>query len=72
MTNSYVLHKLKAIWMPFTVKDWQPKFTYNDQGQQVMASPRDDDLALDLYIPLMSFVTFILLVGLAEGFLSDT
>jgi len=38
-------------------------------GQQTVdyKYPRDDINAPDLYIPIMSFITFILLMGLALG-----
>jgi protein transport protein YIF1 len=72
VTNTYVVMKLKTIYLPFLVKEWQPETTYNEHGQQVSATPRTDVQAPDLYIPLMSFVTFILLVGISEGLVSDT
>ena len=40
-------------------------------GELAFASPRDDVNAPDLYIPLMAFVTLVVLVGFSMGVLSD-
>ena len=68
------------IYLPFLLKDddWKPQtsdYTYaTDIGspQLEKPTPRSDAQAPDLYIPIMSFVTFIILVGVAQGTLSDT
>jgi len=81
VTNQYVLQKIKIIFLPFLVKkeDWQPQtadYSYaTDIGgspQLQKPTPRNDVQAPDLYIPIMSFVTFVILVGVAQGTLSDT
>lgn len=70
VTNSYVLHKLKIILFPFLLKedDWKKgqSQNYSISGAVVdenTFTPRNDLQAPDLYIPLMSFVTFILITG---------
>lgn len=81
VTNNYVLHKLRIILFPFTVKvsarlkltkfsqdedGWRPRQFDITAGQQETAEERDLQTP-DLYIPLMSFVTFILLIGVKTG-----
>ena len=67
VTNRYVLNKLRIIILPITITntdDWKRQgrnYDYNQEG--VPSTPRQDLQAPDLYIPLMSFVTFILLLG---------
>lgn len=40
----------------------------DDNGQAgAFAAPRSDLNAPDLYIPVMSFVTYIIIVGIASG-----
>lgn len=68
VSNSYVVNKLRVILFPFGHK-WrrsQAPMPGNPQ-QLVFMPPRDDINAPDLYIPLMSFITYILLTGLALG-----
>jgi len=78
VTNMYVIEKMKVIFLPFLVKEeeWKPKRAqpnyYGDETSLEKATPRTDTQAFDLYIPLMSFVTFILWAGLAEGVTKDT
>ena len=76
VTNSYVLHKLKIILFPFLLKedDWkrgqngeQGAFGTTDEAEEDRFTPRNDLQAPDLYIPLMSFVSFILLTGFHLG-----
>lgn len=70
VTNMYVINKMKVIFLPFLVKedDWNPQGAqpyYGGSDQPQKATPRVDTQAPDLYIPLMSFVTFILWAGFA-------
>ncbi|XP_052769242.1 protein YIF1B-A-like [Mya arenaria] len=60
--TSYVGKKLLTLIFPFTKKEWSIKY---DQDQPV--APRFDDNAPDLYIPVMAFVTYILVSGLVLG-----
>lgn len=76
VTNQYVLKKTLMILFPFTVKGedgWkrQSSFSYEFNGNEDIDSsntPRNDLQAPDLYIPLMSFVTFLILGGCVQGF----
>ena len=64
VTNTYVLRKLKLINLPFlsSAEEWsttsEPQYGENtSQG----FTPRTNVQAPDLYIPLMAFVTFIII-----------
>ena len=75
VTNQYVIQKLRIICLPFLLKedDWKPQQAeYSYQPEISKPTPRSDVQAPDLYIPMMSFVTFIILVGVAQGTLNDT
>ena len=75
VTNRYVLNKLRIILFPFTLKtdDWKRQgMTYEFSNEGTMVTPRGDLQAPDMYIPLMSFVTFILLVGCFKAYESHT
>jgi len=60
-----VLNKIRIILFPVTLKteDWKRKNAGYDFNNEEL-TPKGDLQAPDLYIPLMSFVTFILLTGL--------
>ncbi|XP_014247309.1 protein YIF1B-like [Cimex lectularius] len=60
--TSYVLNKLKLIIFPYSNKDWSRKYI-----DSVPAKPRYDVNCPDLYIPLMGYVTYLLVVGLVLG-----
>lgn len=60
--TSYVWRKLIILLFPFTHSDWSLK--YNAEGP---VAPRFEVNAPDLYIPVMAFVTYILMAGLALG-----
>ncbi|CAN3505294.1 protein transport protein Yif1p [Diutina catenulata] len=69
VSNGYVLKKLSFILMPFLNKDWN-RITMQEatgEGSTQLASPVYDPNAPDLYIPLMSFVTYILLWSVFQG-----
>lgn len=61
--HSYVLKKLGLILFPFRHSDWS-RIGSVDLGYK---TPKDDLNAPDLYIPVMSFVTFVLLSGISFG-----
>ncbi|CAG9316548.1 YIF1B [Blepharisma stoltei] len=64
VTNSYVLKKLKLILFPYLSNgDWTQEL--DDDG--LPATPRKNQHAPDLYIPLMAYITFILIVGVNSG-----
>lgn len=58
----YVAQKLKMILFPFSHNDWTRKFS-----AEGAVHPRDDVNSPDLYIPLMGYVTYLLVAGLALG-----
>jgi len=66
VSNSYVLNKLKLVLLPFRHKSWARRTQAKAEGQ-VYRPPRDDLNAPDLYLPLMAFVTYIILTALALG-----
>lgn len=72
----YVMKKLKLVLFPFIHKDWAVQYQL-DQSPSDPASaqpkpvqlvqPRFDVNAPDLYIPVMAYVTYVLLAGLVLG-----
>lgn len=66
VSNSYVLKKILLILFPFRHKDWT-RILAKDNGLGQYLPPAYDVNAPDLYIPLMSFVTYILLWAAFQG-----
>jgi protein transport protein YIF1 len=65
VSNSYVLKKLSLILAPFLSQgDWIQELG----SDGLPGSARFNKHAPDLYIPLMSLITFILLSGLKSGY----
>lgn len=60
--NAYVGKKLGLLCFPYVQSDWSVPY---DQAEPV--APRDAVNAPDLYIPLMGFITYILVAGLMFG-----
>jgi len=60
--TNYVAKKLSLILFPYLHKDWSVQY-----HQDEPVAPRDDVNARDLYIPVMSFVTYVLLCGVCLG-----
>ncbi|XP_058058417.1 protein YIF1B-A [Anopheles bellator] len=60
--NRYVINKLKIVFFPFLHNDWSMKYDHENPVQ-----PRCDINAPDLYIPAMSFITYVVLAGIALG-----
>nr|XP_056702305.1 protein YIF1B [Euleptes europaea] len=58
----YVGRKLGLLLFPFLHQDWQLRYQ-----QDTPVAPRFDINAPDLYIPVMAFITYILVAGLALG-----
>jgi len=58
----YVGKKLGLIVFPFAHKDWALRYSEDEP-----VAPRYDVNAPDLYIPVMAFVTYILLAGVSLG-----
>ncbi|CCH44106.1 putative membrane protein [Wickerhamomyces ciferrii] len=74
VSNSYVLSKLLLILYPFQNKSWLRSYRRSDDsnnqvdaGTELYAYPLEDKNAVDLYIPLMGTVTYILLLALLAG-----
>lgn len=60
--TTYVRRKLTLLLFPFANTDWSIKY-----NQDEPVAPRYELNAPDLYIPVMAFVTFILLAGITLG-----
>ncbi|KAI8592811.1 YIF1-domain-containing protein [Geranomyces variabilis] len=69
VSNSYVLNKIRLLLFPFRHQSWTRIVRRSEQSGQMEGykPPREDLNAPDLYIPVMSFVTYILLVGVRLG-----
>ncbi|VDO93252.1 unnamed protein product [Heligmosomoides polygyrus] len=61
--NSYVGKKLGILLFPFLHRDWSLKYAGTDEP----VPAKDDVNAPDLYIPLMAFITYILVSGFVLG-----
>ncbi|VBB32330.1 unnamed protein product [Acanthocheilonema viteae] len=61
--NTYVGKKLGLILFPFLHRDWTVKYDSSDSP----VLPRSDINAPDLYIPLMAYITYILISGFVLG-----
>jgi len=70
VTNSYVVNKLFLVLFPWRHKPWSRKQTAGGpSGQELWyLPPREDINSPDMYIPVMSLVTYILLSTLLAGF----
>ncbi|CCI45565.1 unnamed protein product [Albugo candida] len=65
--NNYVKNRLKILLFPFWHKNWRRIGDTTDPNQNKYAPPINDINAPDLYIPLMGFLTYILIVGYTKG-----
>lgn len=72
VNTNYVKNKLGIILFPFKKKTWNRKLDgeLTTPDREVYQPPRIDLNAPDLYIPIVSFVTYIILVGFISGTLS--
>lgn len=70
VSNSYVFRKILLVLFPYRHKDWN-RISTKETGQSQYLPPSHDINAPDLYIPLMSFVTYILLWAAFEGLKGD-
>ncbi|VDM65342.1 unnamed protein product [Strongylus vulgaris] len=61
--NSYVGKKLGILLFPFLHTDWSLKYG----GSEDPVPAKDDVNAPDLYIPLMAFITYIIVSGFVLG-----
>lgn len=68
VSNSYVVNKLALLLFPWRHKPWTRRTGVSQSGQETyFLPPREDVNAPDGYIPLMSFVTYILLSTIIAG-----
>ncbi|KND01851.1 protein transporter YIF1 [Spizellomyces punctatus DAOM BR117] len=69
VSNSYVFNKIRLLLFPFRHQSWTRLVRRSEQNgaMEGYKPPREDLNAPDLYIPVMSFVTYILLVGVRLG-----
>lgn len=68
VTNSYVINKLYLVLFPWRHKPWSRKQAMGPSGQEGWyLPPRDDVNSPDMYIPVMSLVTYILLSTALAG-----
>jgi len=75
VSTDYVLNKLKLVLLPYTHHgSWQRSTVEikGENGEKCLSPPRADINAPDLYIPVMGFITYIIIcamvAGLAGGF----
>ncbi|KZF20796.1 hypothetical protein L228DRAFT_212964 [Xylona heveae TC161] len=68
VSNSYVLNKLFLVLFPWRHKPWSRQQRLSPNGQEgFFLPPREDINSPDMYIPVMAFVTYILLETLLAG-----
>ena len=66
--NSYLLRKLRYLVFPFYFKENLPQSDANEmEFNGVSESPSKSVFQTDLYIPVMSFVTYVLLACMSLG-----
>jgi len=78
VSNSFVFKKIGLVLFPFRHKSWARIGRRNEQtGKMDFSPPRDDINSPDLYIPVMSCITYIILFAITltvnneEGFDPD-
>ncbi|KAK2075305.1 hypothetical protein P8C59_009440 [Phyllachora maydis] len=68
VTNSYVLNKLFLVLFPWRHKPWSRKQGVGPNGREGWYLPPKEDVnSPDMYIPIMSLVTYIFLSTLIAG-----
>ncbi|KAI9880972.1 MAG: hypothetical protein M1830_009466 [Pleopsidium flavum] len=67
VSNTYVLSKLALVLFPWRHKPWSRQQRLSPDGREGFLAPRDDLNSPDMYIPVMAFVTYILLSTLLAG-----
>lgn len=60
--TTYVGKKLGLLFFPYTHSDWSIRYNQDDP-----VAPRYEINAPDLYIPVMAFVTYVLVAGIVMG-----
>lgn len=69
VSNQYVLRKLLIVLLPWRHRPWSrtPSPQTSAAGGPLFLPPREDVNSPDMYIPVMAFVTYILLSTLLAG-----
>ncbi|KAJ3104728.1 Ca(2+)-dependent cysteine protease [Phlyctochytrium planicorne] len=69
VSNSFVLNKIRVLLFPFRNRTWTRLVNRSEHDGQMegFKPPREDLNAPDLYIPVMAFVTYVLLIGALYG-----
>jgi protein transport protein YIF1 len=68
VSNSYVINKLLVVLFPWRHRPWSRQQRLSHNGQDgLYLPPREDLNSPDMYIPLMAFVTYILISTLLAG-----
>ncbi|KAF9930068.1 hypothetical protein FBU30_000905 [Linnemannia zychae] len=69
VSNSYVVNKLKLLIFPWRHKLWTRVLKRSETTGETIGylPPRDDINAPDMYIPVMAFVTYVLLIAVSAG-----
>lgn len=67
VNHGYVKNKLKVVLLPFLHKGHWTRIAEQVSGGLSYKPPRNDINAPDLYIPIMAFVTYLVLGGLVVG-----
>ncbi|KAI0977843.1 hypothetical protein GJ496_010398 [Pomphorhynchus laevis] len=65
--TSYVVKKLLLLIFPFQIKTITGRSSLTESNDNEPLSPRLNPLNADLYIPVMSWITYILLCGISLG-----
>ncbi|EDK37516.2 hypothetical protein PGUG_01614 [Meyerozyma guilliermondii ATCC 6260] len=72
VSNSYVVRKILLVLFPYRNKNWSRLTTTVDGSSSTQYLPPSHDTnAPDLYIPLMAFITYILLWSCFQGLKGD-
>eukprot|EP01104_Vermistella_antarctica_P014550 TRINITY_DN4606_c0_g2_i3.p1 TRINITY_DN4606_c0_g2~~TRINITY_DN4606_c0_g2_i3.p1 ORF type:complete len:325 (+),score=87.08 TRINITY_DN4606_c0_g2_i3:253-1227(+) len=68
VNTSYVMNKIKLLLFPLSHKSWKRRVVRDDSSNvQNYLPPRDDINSPDLYIPIMAFVTYVMVYGFLIG-----
>jgi protein transport protein YIF1 len=68
VSNSYVVNKIWIVLWPWRHRPWSRQQRLSSNGQDgYFLPPREDLNSPDMYIPVMAFVTYILLSTLIAG-----
>ncbi|KTW27430.1 hypothetical protein T552_02408 [Pneumocystis carinii B80] len=74
VSNYYVISKISVVLFPWRHKCWSRLTRHSEMNEAVVQgfrSPREDINSPDMYIPVMAFVTYVLLSSLLAGFKGD-